>query len=404
MIDLTPLDVRNKRGDFKKLMRGYDPHEVDVFLELAADRLEEVVRENLQLRERTQTLQDQVDAQAGREQAVQNALVTAQELRADIQAQSQREAEHVMREADAEARRVIAEAEAEARRLLAEAEAEVRDRLRGIERQLDQGQTVLADLERRRVRFLKEFRSLLEREFDVVNVEEGRAPFEKREIDLDLGRRPSSGSGSGSAEPDAPTVEGITPEAGDAVSPDRDPSDPASEAEGDAAGSPAPEVSETGSASVSDETGTSTDAPAAASPGTATAAAEAAIEEDVEAEALAPSEAPVDVTALEPDAPSAPEPDGSGAAEPGTSDDGPSTLELELMAGAASAREVQGDGVVGRGFPEVPDLETLLAEAGVEEVEPSEESEEEDIQPPPAPGGARDNVLLFDPNDPDHFR
>ena len=34
MIDLTPLDVRNKRGDFKKLLRGYDPQEVDVFLEL----------------------------------------------------------------------------------------------------------------------------------------------------------------------------------------------------------------------------------------------------------------------------------------------------------------------------------------------------------------------------------
>ena len=39
MIDLTPLDVRNKRGDFKKLMRGYDPQEVDVFLEIVADRL-----------------------------------------------------------------------------------------------------------------------------------------------------------------------------------------------------------------------------------------------------------------------------------------------------------------------------------------------------------------------------
>ena len=37
MIDLTPLDVRNKRGDFKKLMRGYDPQEVDVFLEIAAE-------------------------------------------------------------------------------------------------------------------------------------------------------------------------------------------------------------------------------------------------------------------------------------------------------------------------------------------------------------------------------
>ena len=112
MIDLTPLDVRNKRGDFKKLMRGYDPAEVDVFLELAAERLEVLVRENLQLRERTQTLQNQVDAQVGREQAVQDALVTAQELRADIQSQSQREADHVLREAEADAKRKLAEAEA----------------------------------------------------------------------------------------------------------------------------------------------------------------------------------------------------------------------------------------------------------------------------------------------------
>ncbi|NNL30998.1 MAG: DivIVA domain-containing protein, partial [Gemmatimonadetes bacterium] len=77
MIDLTPLDVRNKRGDFKKLMRGYDPQEVDVFLELVAERLEALVRENIQLRDRTAALQEQVEAQTGREQAVQDALVTA---------------------------------------------------------------------------------------------------------------------------------------------------------------------------------------------------------------------------------------------------------------------------------------------------------------------------------------
>ena len=84
MIDLTPLDVRNKRGDFKKLMRGYDPQEVDVFLEIAAERLEELVRENIVLRERSESLERQVGAQTGREQAIQEALVTAQELRADI--------------------------------------------------------------------------------------------------------------------------------------------------------------------------------------------------------------------------------------------------------------------------------------------------------------------------------
>ena len=71
MIDLTPLDVRNKRGDFKKLMRGYDPQEVDVFLEIAAERLEELVRENIVLRERSESLERQVGAQTGREQAIQ---------------------------------------------------------------------------------------------------------------------------------------------------------------------------------------------------------------------------------------------------------------------------------------------------------------------------------------------
>ena len=39
MIDLTPLDVRSKRGDFRRILRGYEPQEVDTFLELVAERL-----------------------------------------------------------------------------------------------------------------------------------------------------------------------------------------------------------------------------------------------------------------------------------------------------------------------------------------------------------------------------
>ena len=159
MIDLTPLDVRNKRGDFKKLMRGYDPQEVDVFLEIAAERLEELVRENIVLRERSESLERQVSAQSGREQAVQEALVTAQELRADIQSQAQREADHL-----------VHESENEARRLTAEAEANVRDLLRDGERRLESSRDALEDMERRRSRFLKAFRQLLERELDVVDV------------------------------------------------------------------------------------------------------------------------------------------------------------------------------------------------------------------------------------------
>ncbi|MEE2847209.1 MAG: DivIVA domain-containing protein [Gemmatimonadota bacterium] len=176
MIDLTPLDVRNKRGDFKKLMRGYDPQEVDVFLEIAAERLEELVRENIVLRERSESLERQVGAQTGREQAIQEALVTAQELRADIHSQAQREADHLVKES-----------ETEARRLAAEAEANVRNLIRDAERRLELGRDALEEMERCRTRFLKAFRQLLERELDVVDVEDERAPLEDRPIDLDLG-------------------------------------------------------------------------------------------------------------------------------------------------------------------------------------------------------------------------
>ena len=101
-----------------------------------------------------------------------------------MQAQSQRESDHIVKEA-----------EVEARRLLAEADEEVRNRLRGVERRLEQGHDSLEDLERRRDRFLKEFRGLLERELDVVQVEVGRTPLDDRAIDLALG------AGRGSAPP-----------------------------------------------------------------------------------------------------------------------------------------------------------------------------------------------------------
>jgi cell division initiation protein len=189
MIDLTPLDVRSKRGDFKKLMRGYDPQEVDGFLELVAERLEALIRENMALKERSGALQAQVSSQSDREQAVQAALVTAQELRADIRNQAQREAENIVKAA-----------ETEGRRLIAEAEAEVRTKLRASERRADKLADDIQELERRRTRFLKDFRQLLERELDVVNVEKDRAPLEERTIDLELGtRRPADAMGAAAA-------------------------------------------------------------------------------------------------------------------------------------------------------------------------------------------------------------
>lgn len=164
MIDLTPLDVRKKRGDFRKVLRGYDADEVDSFIEMVAERLEELVKENLKLAERVERLQDQVSQQENREQAVREALVTAQELRRDMRLQARREAELLRREAEGEIEKIIGEAE----------------------RQLSERQEALAEMERMRLRFLKSFRALLEREMDAVEVEEGRKPLEDTPLEIDF--------------------------------------------------------------------------------------------------------------------------------------------------------------------------------------------------------------------------
>jgi len=166
MIDLTPLDVRKKRGDFARGMRGYSPQEVDAFLDLVAERLEELVKENLTLRERADRLAEQVTTHTGRERAVHEALVTAQQLREETQANAQKEAQLVLKEAQGQAREMVAQAES---RLAERAES-------------------LHELERRRRRFLASFRQFLERELAVIADEEVRAPSEDSEpVDLDLG-------------------------------------------------------------------------------------------------------------------------------------------------------------------------------------------------------------------------
>ncbi len=175
MIDLTPLDVRKKRGDFRQKLRGYDPEEVDTFLELVEGRLEALVREGRNLTERIQTLESRLETLEGREEAVQDALVSAQALRKQVQEQAQKDA-------DALEERYRREMELQ----LKEAEMEIESRLREAEDLLNERRRALEDLERDRRKFLKSFRSLLERELDSLEVEEARRPLEDVPLDLRL--------------------------------------------------------------------------------------------------------------------------------------------------------------------------------------------------------------------------
>lgn len=152
MIDLTPLDVRKKKGDFSRALRGYDPAVVDGFLDLVAERMEELVRENLALRERSGALADTVAGFREREQAMNEALVSAQQLREELRSQASRDSELLLREARGEAEQIRAAAQREA----AEA-AEARRRVEG-----------------QRLRFLRSFRAFVERQLGEIEMEEER--------------------------------------------------------------------------------------------------------------------------------------------------------------------------------------------------------------------------------------
>src|SRR5690606_26636664 len=103
-------EVRKKKGDFKRAMRGYEPGLVDDFLDVVADRLEELVRDNLGHAEKLRQLEQQVSDYKERERALTDALVSAQELREEMRAQSTREAELARRGAEQDAERIRAAA------------------------------------------------------------------------------------------------------------------------------------------------------------------------------------------------------------------------------------------------------------------------------------------------------
>ena len=171
MIDLTPLDVRKKPADFKKGMLGYDAKEVEDFLALAADRLEELVRENgalskeiVVLGERCDRLQQQVTGHEDRQNAVQEALIMAQKMREEVRAQAERDAEVAKQRAEAEIKKYTGDAK----------------------RGLEDAKRKLGEVQLRRKVFLQSFRSFLEKELKQVELEDGEVSSWVAELEAEL--------------------------------------------------------------------------------------------------------------------------------------------------------------------------------------------------------------------------
>jgi DivIVA domain-containing protein len=112
---LTPLDVR--RYDFGRALRGYDPERVEQFREQVATELERLSRQIQDFETKARGAQEQLRSFRERDKALNDALVSAQQLRTDIREQTEREAQLILREARSEAERQADDARSDLRRI-----------------------------------------------------------------------------------------------------------------------------------------------------------------------------------------------------------------------------------------------------------------------------------------------
>jgi len=137
---LTVLDVR--RYDFGSALRGYDKVRVDQFREQVAAELERLTKANQELDAKARGFHEQLKSFRDRDKAMNDALISAQQLRGDIREQAEREAQLIIREAHVEAER--------------QGEA-LRNELRRLEEEV-------ASLDRLRRTYLAQLRMILERQ------------------------------------------------------------------------------------------------------------------------------------------------------------------------------------------------------------------------------------------------
>ncbi len=107
-MNITPLDI--KKQEFVTSFRGFNKTEVISFLEMVSQEMENLIRENLELKEKLQRASEKLASYTKIESALQNTLVASQETAEEMKNAAQEKAELIIREANAKAKELIDEA------------------------------------------------------------------------------------------------------------------------------------------------------------------------------------------------------------------------------------------------------------------------------------------------------
>ncbi|NOZ68777.1 MAG: DivIVA domain-containing protein [Deferribacteres bacterium] len=106
---ITPLDIQQKQ--FSTKFRGFDMEEVDSFLELIREEMEELLRENANLREEARRFEKQLKEYKNLETTLKDTLVSTQKMVEEYKNNAKKDAELIIKEAELRAEEIVKEAQ-----------------------------------------------------------------------------------------------------------------------------------------------------------------------------------------------------------------------------------------------------------------------------------------------------
>jgi cell division initiation protein len=109
---ITPLDIQQKQ--FSSRLKGFDMEEVDSFLELIREEMEELLRENANLREETKRYEKQLKEYKNIETTLKDTLIGTQQMVEDYKNTAKKDAELIKKEAELRAEELLRDAQTEA--------------------------------------------------------------------------------------------------------------------------------------------------------------------------------------------------------------------------------------------------------------------------------------------------
>jgi cell division initiation protein len=98
MPKVTPLEIQNH--NFSKKWRGIDPVEVEAFLALVGEEIEDLTRARAELESRLRALETENAEHRERERTLRDTLLSAQRASDDIRGAARKEAELIVQQAE----------------------------------------------------------------------------------------------------------------------------------------------------------------------------------------------------------------------------------------------------------------------------------------------------------------